>query len=244
MPGTLTCLGVSIDSVGESGGTELGPAALRRILVDLPMVEAGDTHERLRGGGLRDAAGESVGLAYLDGHMDLYEGSTSPTGEGADMPVATALGRAPAALLERLGAGPTAPRLLEPDRLCLIGPRDPEEREALGDPVDWGIEWFRDRDSLRGADLAAVGSAAESHLREGGRFWLALDVDVLDERAFPATDYLMPDGLELADLETLIRPLLRSEALAGLSITCFNPEKDPDGRCSSALASLLTSNLR
>lgn len=196
MPGTLTCLGVPIDSVGESGGTELGPAALRRVLVDLPMVEAGDTHERLRGGGLRDAAGESVGLAYLDGHMDPYEGSTSPTGEGAD------------------------------------------------DPVDWGIEWFRDRDSLRGADLAAVGSAAESHLREGGRFWLALDVDVLDERAFPATDYLMPDGLELADLETLIRPLLRSEALAGLSITCFNPEKDPDGRCSSALASLLTSNLR
>jgi arginase len=28
-----------------------------------------------------------VGPAYLDGHLDLYDGVTSPTGEAADMPI-------------------------------------------------------------------------------------------------------------------------------------------------------------
>lgn len=197
--------------------------------------------------------------------MDLYEGATSPTGEGADMPVATMLGRAPAALLERLAPPLNHPSaqpqpgddgahraeaalspLLDPGGICLIGARDREERADLGDPSapeGWGIEWFRDRDSLRDTDFGAVGAAAAAHLAARGRFWLALDVDVLDQAEFPATDYLMPDGLTFAELEALMRPLTASPSLAGVSVTCFNPEKDPDGRCGARLASLLTSVL-
>ena len=56
-----------------------------------------------------------------------------------------------------------------------------------------------------------------------------LDVDVLDEQAFPATDYLMPDGLSRDELAELMRPLLASPGLAGVSLACYNPDKDPDG---------------
>jgi arginase len=45
-------------------------------------------------GGLR-AEGEDVRLVYLDGHVDLYDGRTSPTGEAADMPLAVLLGAGP-----------------------------------------------------------------------------------------------------------------------------------------------------
>ena len=44
--------------------------------------------------GLRDAVGE-VGVVYLDGHLDLYDGVNSPSGEAADMPLAVALGIGP-----------------------------------------------------------------------------------------------------------------------------------------------------
>jgi arginase len=287
----LTLLGVPIDSVGEPGGTELGPDALRQRFAAAEIPDAGDTETRLRGGvrdpetgwldfdqvcdltaevrarvaelvaagripvllggcctlvpgalaGARDAIGE-CGIAYLDGHFDLYDGDTSQTGEAADFPLAAAIGRAPEPLLERLGGG----AVVDPDRVELLGPRDEQEAVGFGSPVpgEVGISHYRDRDSLRGDDLAAVGSEAATRLGAGGaRFWLHLDVDVLDQEEFPATDVLMPNGLRLTELTELIEPLLASPALAGVNLVCFNPEKDPDGSCGDALAELTLSGL-
>lgn len=284
----LVLLGVPVDSVGEAGGTEHGPAALRAALAGAGLADAGDTERRLRGGqrdpetgwldfgqvlemtsevrgrvgslvrggqvpivlggccsllpgalaGARDALG-ACGLAYLDGHMDTYEGATSPTGEAADMPVAALLGRAPQALRDRLGEQP----VVAPSRISLLGSRDREEAADVPSPSELGIAEHRDRESLRGVDLAAVGAEAAARLEREGRFWLHLDVDVLDQDEFPATDYLMPDGLSLAELRALIAPLLTSPALAGASVTCFNPDKDPDGSGAAALAALLEAGL-
>src|SRR4051794_15866223 len=140
--GAFELIGVPIDSVGRSGGTELAPAALRELGLAsaLGAEDRGDLDVRIRGderdpgtsivgsadvlaatstirgavasalraggrpflvggccaelpgalAGARDAL-HCVGLAYVDGHLDLY-GVTSPTGEAADMPVAVALG--------------------------------------------------------------------------------------------------------------------------------------------------------
>jgi len=63
----------------------------------------------------------------------------------------------------------------------------------------------------------------------GRPFWVHLDVDVLDEREMPATDYLMPGGLSWEALTALMAPLCAVPSLAGLSLGCVNPEKDPDG---------------
>lgn len=284
-PGRITLLGVPIDSVGEAGGTEHGPAGLREHLSP-GLGDAGDTEVQLRGGvrdpssgwldlddvvrmsaevrlrvaeltaagrvplilggcctllpaalaGARDSVGE-IGLAYFDGHLDLFTGQTSPTGEGADMPVAAALGMAPSDLLEQIGPLP----VVAPERMVLIGARDQEELDLISPlPEGLGIGRIVDREALRGADLAEVGrSIADGLERDGGGFWLHLDVDILDEVAFPATDYLMDDGLTMDQLKELIAPIAGSDGLIGLNVTCFNPEKDPDGSCGAALAGLL-----
>ena len=52
--------------------------------------------------GLRDADA-AAGLANVDGHVDVYDGVSSPTGEAADMPVGVALGREPARWVGRRG---------------------------------------------------------------------------------------------------------------------------------------------
>lgn len=191
--------------------------------------------------GARDALGE-CGIAYLDGHFDLYEGDTSQSGEAADFPLAAAIGRAPQALLERLGGGP----VVDPERIELIGPRDEEEAVGFGSPVpaEVGIGHYRDRESLRGADLGTVGAEAAERLAEGGRrYWLHLDVDICDREAFPATDVLMPDGLSVQELRELITPLLAHTALAGVNLVCFNPEKDPEGGCGDVLAEIALEGL-
>jgi arginase len=186
--------------------------------------------------GARDSLGE-IGLAYFDGHLDLFTGQTSPTGEGADMPVAAALGMAPPALLEEIGPVP----VVAPEHMVLVGARDQDEFDLIAPlPEGLGIALIEDREALRGRDLAEAGRSIAAALeREDGRFWLHLDVDILDQREFPATDYLMDDGLARDELEALIAPVAGSGELIGLNVTCFNPEKDPDGSCGGWLAGLL-----
>lgn len=190
--------------------------------------------------GARDSLGD-LGLAYFDGHLDLFTGETSPTGEGADMPVAAALGLAPPELLDLLGEGP----VVDPARVVLVGARDREELDLIAPwPAGLGIGRIEYRDALRHSELARVGRSIANELTAGDRkFWLHLDVDVLDCDAFPATDYLMPDGLSLPELRALFAPLAGSPGLAGINVTCFNPEKDRDATCGPALASLLESTL-
>ena len=68
------------------------------------------------------------GIAYLDGHFDLYEGDTSQTGEAADFPLAAAIGRAPRRRCWTMAGGdavvdPRGDRAARPAR---------REKEAVG----------------------------------------------------------------------------------------------------------------
>ncbi|HJS69399.1 MAG TPA: arginase family protein, partial [Gaiellaceae bacterium] len=176
--------------------------------------------------GVRDAAG-AVGIANVDGHVDVYDGETSPTGEAADTPLAVAFGLGPAGWVEAAG-GPST----DPGKAVILGARDPEEAEDIA-PLLAGE--LADLVVLSPGDLRSRGlrssaeQAADTLAERAGRFWIHLDVDVLDEQAMPATDYLMPGGLEWDELAEVLGPLCTSPAVAGLSLGCVNPEKDPDG---------------
>ncbi len=280
-------IGAPIDSVGRSGGTELGPTALRElgIVSALGAVDGGDLEIRIRGSerdretgllgsadvlratsviresvagvigsgerpvvvggccaelpgalaGARDALGR-VGLAYLDGHLDLYDGTTSPTGEAADMPVGVALGRGPAAWVDAAGGAS-----LDPANTALIGFRDKEESLTYGmlqpedldpEPINLSVEAVRAE-----GPAAASGRVADS--LSARPLWVHLDVDVLDQDVFAATDYLMSGGMIWPELAAALEPLASSPALAGLSLACYNPEKDPGRKCGRALVEAL-----
>jgi arginase len=178
--------------------------------------------------GASDSLLRRIGLAYVDGHSDLYTGKTSPTGEFADMPIAAMLGYAPAKLL---GADP----VLCPENLALLGYRDLAQAKADGsmlpsdlddEPLDYPLERLRQQGS------GSVGAEVAHHLQVfTGYIWAHFDVDVLNPNTFPATDYLMPDGLSWDELVQLLRPIVHNPALIGVSIACYNPEKDLDGHC-------------
>jgi arginase len=221
-------------------------AAIRSAVVeaiaagDRPFLAGGCCAE-LPGalGGARDELGE-IGLVHLDGHQDLYDGVTSPTGEAADMPVSVALGLGPAAWVEAAGGASLAP-----ERTALLGYRDgAESREhRMAQPGEVApeltclpIEHVRERGPLDAAETAvrSLGS-----LGAGTPFWLHLDVDVLDQETFPATDYLMPGGMTWGELRATLPPLLGAPDLIGASIACYNPEKDPDRACGRRLVSML-----
>jgi arginase len=220
-------------------------ALTEAVRIQASEIIAGDCLPFLVGGcctllpgalaGARDALGQ-VGLAYLDGHLDTYDGQSSPTGEAADMPVSVIAGNGPEDWSAEVGAP-----LVGPEQLALLGPRDRAEAQTLGAvlPEDCGLRPELSPAQLRDRGLSAAGQdAAERLTRAAGRYWLHLDVDVLSEDVFPATDYLMPGGLTLPELGELMEPLARGAGLAGLSLGCYNPGKDADGSGARTLVEL------
>ena len=174
-----------------------------------------------------------VGLAYADGHYDVYDHETSPTGEVADMPVALLLGRGEAGLLDAAGPTPS----LTVARLRVLGARDQGELADVAPLVaELGLVARGVEDIVR--NPGGVGRRTADEVGDQG-FWLSLDVDVLGEEHFPATDYLMPGGLSIEQLRDLLAPLGRDPRLVGASVACYNPTKDPSLAYGAALTDLL-----
>ncbi len=187
--------------------------------------------------GARDRVGR-IGLVSVDGHLDLYDHQTSPTGEAADMPAAALLGLGWPGLLTALGPVP----LLSGSEVALLGARDQDEARDLGDlPRRLGVS-VSDGPACAADPAGAAASAVARFAAARLPYWLHLDVDVLSAEVFPATDYLMPGGLDLARLTVLLSEFGRDPGLAGVSVGCYNPAKDPGGRCGDGLADALASS--
>jgi arginase len=220
----ITTTAVLRGAVAETISAGARPFLLGGCCTELPGALAG----------ARDALGR-VALAYLDGHLDLYDGVTSPTGEAADMPIAVALGHGPGAWVDVAGGAS-----LELADVALVGHRDKDELASGMLELDWvgpalthvPIEEVRADGASRIGERVAAGLS-------GRPFWVHLDVDVLDEEVFPATDYLMPGGMTWGELRETLAPLASAPELLGASVACYNPEKDPDRACGRALVSAL-----
>ena len=157
------------------------------------------------------------------------------------MPMSVAFGRGPDAWVDAAGGASVAPA-----DVVVLGARDPEEAADIADLRAGTLAALEvlGPDELRAEGLRAAGARAAQRLgADGRRFWIHLDLDVLDERAMPATDYLMPEGVEWNELASCWRPWGRRPALAGLSLGCLNPEKDPDGTYTERTCALLAGAL-
>ena len=213
-----TCEGVrdGVETLLRSGAF---PVVLGGCCALVPGVAAG----------LRRAHPEPAGLAYIDGHLDLYDGRTSPTGEAADMPIAVVTGHADPALGS---LGETAP-LVPAAAVALLAHRDSEEARSLRSlmPEQIGIGVSRDCTEVRSAGPGRVGAESAGRLGAGGgRFWVSVDVDVLSEEAFAATPVKQPGGLGLDELVALCRPLAQHPACVGLDVLCYDPDMDDPAR--------------
>jgi arginase len=206
-----------------------------------PLVLGGDCSLLLGAlAGARYAVGQ-VGLWFVDGHADFLDGSSSPTGEAADMELAMLTGHGPLGLVDLAGAVP----LVEPADVVILGHR-PASLHA-----DAALELARipaaiarmSAEEITAAGPAEVGERWERTLGAGRSAWLHLDLDVLDDEALPAVTYPQPRGLDWDAFVALVRPLLASDALIGVSVADFNPDLDEDGthlrRIVGALAAAL-----
>ena len=176
--------------------------------------------------GVRDVRGK-IGLAHLDGHLDLYDEKSSPLGEAADMPVAVALGLGPARWIEASG-GPS----VSPDDTWIVGYRDRDQSQEDGmmmpEEFEPPVNCLSTEETRRlGVEATGI-HVAEALATSTQGFWVHLDLDIVDPELFFANDAPVDDGIDWDELTELLRPLLASPRLAGVSLGCYNPEKDRD----------------
>lgn len=213
--------------------TALVSAAVREALEDgcRPLVVGGDcaiVPGVVAGAGRRLP---DMGLVFVDGHLDAYDGRTSPTGEAADMDLAVLTGRGPSGIVP-LGS----PRpLLAGERIAAIGFRDDSEELALVDPA---VHLF-DAARLLADGPGPTAMAARRAIGPQRPLWLHLDVDVIDQEAMPAVSYPQPGGPGIGEIGAVLETLVAAGPPAGAHVTCFNPDRDPEGVLAHTLVGLL-----
>jgi arginase len=182
--------------------------------------------------GVRDRVPDA-GLVFLDGHMDLYDGVSSPGGEAADMPVAVLLGQGPTAWGDVVDAP-----VLAPADVALVGFRDLEEARDLGSITPEDLPGITAIDTEGVRSRGVDGTLAGAVPWGDRRYWVFTDVDVLDPGEL-TVDAPQPDGLTWGELTALLRPLVQDPRCLGLTLACYNPDLDADGSGARRVVELL-----
>jgi arginase len=199
---------------------------------DTPLVLGGDC-SILLGAGLA-MAGTGAGLVHVDGHTDFrHPGNSDACASVAGEDLAAAVGLHRPALSDIDGRGP----YFRPEHAVHLGCRDDDEYAAEA-ATRLGLVAPASEILARGIPDAA----ADTHRIAGATgYWLQIDVDVLDPQWMPAVDSPDAGGLDPAQLTELLA--LLAPGAAGISVTVFDPDLDPDGRHARLLAEVMVEGL-
>jgi arginase len=210
----------------------------------LPIVYGGDCSSLLGiVTGLRDHVGP-VGLVFIDGHEDTMPLDVSEDGEAANTEIGLLLGLTGRTLGSELADRlPALPR----EHLVVLGPRDDTWRRRfnVGSLADVGV-WVTPLTGTGDApgvadDPAGAGRRAIEHLAgRVDRWWLHIDLDVLDPVVFPPQglpDYPDdPGGLTWPQLSDLVAALYATSAsCVGASFAIYDPDQDPNGTAAAEI---------
>jgi len=176
----------------------------------------------------------SLGLMWIDAHMDSHTPETTESGNIHGMPLACLLGFGPdqlTALLE------SQPKVL-PWHICLIGVRSFEQGEAeLLKRLNVQI-FFMDEVKQRG--LAAVFADGLRVVEEEAvGYGISVDLAAMDSIDAPGVGKPEPVGLAGKELCQQLQIVKNDPKLLGLEIVEFNPLLDKDKRTERLVADMI-----
>src|SRR5260221_4707453 len=204
----------------------------------LVLVLGGDCAQTI---GLLTAARryyKHLNLLWMDRDADLNTPASTPSGRIDGMVVAGIIGKGAPELVRFWGEPPL---VREPD-IYLFGVErlDPPEQEFLAKSP---MRHILAADIQRKCAAAAAKDVLR-HLHADSREYVVhLDTDLISNAEFPAVNVPAEGGLPLADVRAALAEAVRSTHLIGLTITQYNPDKDPEASAAKKLVDLLVESL-
>ena len=185
---------------------------------------------------IREKMRGSLGLVWIDAHMDAHTPRTSHTGRLHGMPLAWLLGEDDDPLYG-LATG-----VLEPKHVALIGVRsfEPEEKARLD---HLGVRVVYMEEVGRRGIASVLDEALAIATRGTKAFGVSIDLDVVTPDEAPAVGTPVPDGVSGAELGGALEGIGSRSDLAAIELVEYTPRLDPTGRTAQVAVDLLTSAL-
>jgi arginase len=177
----------------------------------------------------------NISLIYMDRDADLNVPATTPSGCVDGMTVSQVTGRGAPELVRFW----SEPRLVREPDVALFGFErldPPEEQYLLASQL-------RRHPSLEvstvGAGTAARLAVERVHAAKH-EFILHFDVDTIDGKEFPWTNFPGSGGLSWSEVRDALRVFVSQPNLAAFQVAGYNPDLDADGQGARKLIDLLT----
>lgn len=201
-----------------------------------PVVVGGD-HVNAVGtwNGVASGLKSSLGLLWIDAHMDAHTMETTPSGAYHGMPVAALLGYGVSSLAHLI----LKEALLKPRQLVLVGVRSFEEGEAaLLKKLKVKIYFIEEvkRRGLKEVLLEAISYISQNTSHYG----VSLDLDVFDPKDVPGVGSPEPNGLSVEDLLPLLSIFRKDPKFAAFEMVEFNPQRDIDHKTRESAFEILS----
>ena len=151
-------------------------------------------------------------LIWFDAHGDFNTWETTPSGFLGGMPLAMLVGRGEQTMLKALDLIPLAE-----DRVILTDARDLDPGEKL---------LIEEANIIH---LPDVKNLLDLTLPDGP-LYVHMDVDIVNPAEAAAMNYLAAGGPSTKELQTVMKHLSRTEKIAAVSMSTWNPNMDADGQ--------------
>lgn len=181
---------------------------------------------------------KQLSLLWFDRDADLNTPASTPSGRLDGMVLAGIHGNGSAELVRFWGEPPL---VREPDTLIygLVRLDTPEQEILSRQPIR---HMYAADIQLKGAEVAAKGALNQLHA-DAREFMMHVDLDVIAQEEFPATNVPDSGGLSFTEVKASLVEFAKHKNLLGLDVAQYNPDKDPDGSSAKKLVELLTEAL-
>jgi arginase len=216
---------------------ELVAAGVRESarLNELPIILSGNCSNACIGA-IAGSDTNSLGVLWLDGHLDFDTPETTHEGSLDAMALAIATGQC----WPKMAGGVAGFAPLSAQNVVHVGARaGPDAVARLRDAEAAVVS----AEAIRAARPDSANEAVAALEALGGRareLYVHLDLDVLDpDEVAPANEFVKPGGLSVDDVRQVVRLLTGRFKVVALGVTCYDPAHDRADRVLGAALELV-----
>jgi arginase len=184
------------------------------------------------------AAGESLGVVWVDAHSDMNTPQTTPSGNVHGMSLAILLGHGHPRLTALAGDQPC----VRPENVTILGARevDPGERRLI---AELGVRVF----TMSEIDERGIGPCVDEALERANAgtagFHLSFDLDALDPTEAPGVGTPVQGGLTYREGHLVCEKAARAGSMLSFEVVELNPVLDRENHTARLALGLVTSAL-